>query len=248
MKKVLIVLVAALLCGATFAIEKNLQDVNQRIAPPNFRTLDGTWCSTPNAPIPDGDAGSVVDVLNIPASEIISGNLSVSLQIQHTWTGDLRADLTNGACTIQLMRRIGVFGDVCCGCSGDDVDVIFLDGAAGGPIEDACGTGASGGAGGEFTPGDYTCDGSDPGCIWPTAMADCDGQDVNGDWTLTVSDGANLDTGTLLQWCMITGTGGGDGGGDGGGTVPATSTTGLIILAVLLMIGGSLFVMRRRNA
>lgn len=240
MKKVLIVMVAVLLCGATFAVdEKNLQDVNQRIEDPNFRLLDGSVCSTPNLAIPDGDSGVAVDVINITENETIT-DLTVGLQIQHTWTGDIRAELTNGTCTIQLIHRAGLDGDTCCGCSGDDIDVVLSDGA-GSSVEDACGTGESGGLGGEFTPGDPLGNG-----IWPTAMADCVGQTTAGDWTLSVTDGASLDTGTLLEWCMDWA--GTPATGDGGGTVPATSTTGLIILAVLLMIGGSLFVMRRRNA
>ena len=239
MKKVLIVLVAALLCGATFADEKPLQHVNERIAPPSHRTLDGQWCST-NTPLalPDGNSAGINDDLVITENETID-SLTVDLQVEHTWVGDIIASLSNGSCTIQLVHRLGT--DLSSfGCSGDDID-ITLDDAAAGSIEDACGSGPSGGAQGDFTPGDPT-----PNGLWPTAMADCVGETTAGTWTLNISDNATLDTGTLLNWCMnTTGT---PTSGDGGGTVPATSTTGLIILAVLLMIGGSLFVMRRRKA
>ena len=239
MKKVTILMVAVLLCGMTFAAEKNLQEIDQRIAPPSFSPLDGTWCSQPNVAIPDSDGGAAVDVLSIPDAETIA-NLDVSLQIVHTWTGDLRAELTNGNCTIQLLHRIGLDGDTCCGCSGDDFDVVLDDDGAS-SIEASCGSGGSGGAAGSFTPGDPLGNG-----LWPTAMADCNGESTAGDWTLTVTDGAGGDTGVVLEWC-VTNTGGG-GTGDGGGAVPATGTTGLIILAVLLMIGGSLFVLQRRRA
>lgn len=240
MKKATILLVAIMLCGMTFAAEKNLQDIDQRIAPPNFSPLDGTWCSQPGVAIPDSDAGVATDTLTIADSETIA-NMDVSLQIQHTWIGDLRAELTNGNCTIQLLHRIGLDGDTCCGCSGDDIDATLDDDGAG-SIEDSCGSGGSGGAAGSFTPGDPLGNG-----LWPTAMADCNGEDTAGDWLLTVSDGAGGDTGVVIEWC-ITNTTGGGGTGDGGGAVPATGTTGLIILAVLLMIGGSLFVLQRRRA
>lgn len=240
MKKLTILMVALMLCGTAFAAEKNIQEIDQRLAPPSFSPLDGTWCSAPNMPIPDNDAGAAVDVLTITDSETIA-NLDVSLQILHTWIGDLRAELTNGTCTIQLLHRIDLDGDACCGCLGDDVDIVLDDDAAG-SVEDSCGTGGSGGASGSFTPGDPQGNG-----IWPTAMSDCNGEDTAGDWTLTVTDGAGGDLGTVLEWCITSTAGTGGDGGDGG-VVPATSTTGLIILAVLLMIGGSLFVMRRRNA
>ena len=113
MKKVMILLVAVMLCGVTLA-GKNIAEIDQRIAPPSFSPLDGTWCSTPNLAIPDDDSGAAVDVLTITDSEVIA-NLTVGLQIQHTWIGDLRAVLTNGTCTIQLMHRIDLIDDTCCG-------------------------------------------------------------------------------------------------------------------------------------
>ena len=63
------------------------------------------------------------------------------------------------------------------------------------------------------------------------------------DWDAQVDDVELTADGTIVP-----GVGTCSGTGDGG-AVPATSTTGAIILAVLLMIGGSLFmVLRRRTA
>ena len=135
-----------------------------------------------------------------------------------------------------MFHRIGLDGDDCCGCSGDDIDVTLYD-DTGSTIEDSCGTGGSGGVAGVFTPGDPQGNG-----IWPTTLADCAGQTAPDGWTLTVTDGAAGDTGTLLEWCITNTT-----SGDGGAPVPATNTTGLIVLAALLMIGGSLFVVLRRR-
>ena len=125
-----------------------------------------------------------------------------------------------------------------------------------------------GGAGYDFFEIDYSTDG---GSNWVNLLAWDEDHDETVSLDLSAADGAadvkirfhyydlrdgawdwdvQVDDFVLTADGTITGPncGGGDGGGDGGGTVPATSTTGLIILAVLLMIGGSLFVMRRRKA
>jgi hypothetical protein len=62
------------------------------------------------------------------------------------------------------------------------------------------------------------------------------------DWDVQVDNFELTSDGTIVP-----GTGTCSGPGGDGGAVPATSTTGIIILAVLLMIGGSLFVVLRRR-
>jgi len=236
-KLVLLIAGIALLTGGVLAAEKELLEIDQRIAPPSFVPLDGAYCSQPGMAIPDADSGAAVDTITVTESGFIT-DLDVALQIERTWIGDLRAEVTNGSCTIQLVHRIGLDGDDCCGCSGDDIDII-LDDSAAASVEGSCGSGGSGGAGGSWQPGDPS-----PNGIWPTAMSDCNGQDINGNWTLTVTDGAGGDTGTVLQWCLISKDGGGDDGGDGGG-VPATTGLGLVLL-VLAVGGGSAYFLRRK--
>jgi hypothetical protein len=62
------------------------------------------------------------------------------------------------------------------------------------------------------------------------------------DWDAQVDNFELTSDGTI-----VAGVGTCTGPGGDGGSVPATSTTGVIILAVLLMIGGSLFVVLRRR-
>jgi len=62
------------------------------------------------------------------------------------------------------------------------------------------------------------------------------------DWDVQVDNFELTSDGTIGP-----GVGSCSGPGGDGGSVPATSTTGVIILAVLLMIGGSLFVVLRRR-
>lgn len=244
MRKNWILLIAGLvlISGVVVAVEKDIMEVDQRAAPPNFDPLDGPYCSQPNVAIPDNDGGAAVDTIAVTDSGFIT-DLNVSLQIEHTWVGDLRAELTNGACTIQLLHRVNLDceepddGSCCCGCSGDDIDAVFDDDAADYVEFIPCsGTPAISGS---WKPGDPQDNG-----IWPTAMADCNGQDINGDWTLTVTDGAAGDTGMVLAWCLIPDTGGGDGGGDGGG-VPATTGVGLVLLVLALGGGGAYFLRRK---
>jgi hypothetical protein len=233
MRRLLILVIAgaALITGALIAAEKPLSEVDVRIADPSFVPLAGPYCSQPNLAIPDNDSGVAADTITVTDSGAIA-DLNVSVQIEHTWIGDLRGELSHaGGCTVMLWHRIGLDGDGCCGCSGDDIDVT-LDDEAPGPIEDSCGSGASGGAGGEFQPGD-------PVDFPADALANCIGDDISGDWTLTVSDGAGGDTGTVLEWCLVEGT-----GGDGGGT-PATTGVGLVLL-VLALGGGSAYFLRRK--
>ena len=75
-------------------------------------------------------------------------------------------------------------GTDCCGCSGDNMDVI-LDDEAAESIEDFCPPPSTG----TYYP--------DPG-----ALAAFDGLDAAGDWTLCVNDNAGADTGILVAWSL----------------------------------------------
>lgn len=233
---VLLIAAAALITGALMAADKPLSEIDVRINAPSFVPLSGPYCSQPMCSIPDNDAGSCVDTITVTDTGALA-DLNVAVQIDHTWIGDLRGHLSHsGGCAVQLWHRIGLDGDTCCGCSGDDMDVT-LDDQAATHIENSCGSGPSGGAAGDFQSGDPV---DFPG----DSLANCIGDDISGDWTLTVTDGAGGDTGTVLEWCLIENTGGGDGGGDGGG-VPATTGIGLVLL-VLALGGGSAYYLRRK--
>jgi hypothetical protein len=109
----------------------------------------------------------------------------------------------HGGVTVTVVQRIGdatnalvCDGVGCCGSSADNMDVI-LDDEAATPIHGVVGTPI-----GTFSP--------------RNPLSAFDGMDVNGDWTITASDNAAGDTGTLDQWCMEVTL-----DGSGGGGVPA---------------------------
>ena len=237
LRKVLLIALVAffvgmLVSGPALAQQKDVADIGSRLGPPDFGPL--------------GDRG---------ACDVGAGitDLRVTLQVTHTWVGDLDFNLSHddtGTSALIVNRpgepALGAFG-----CDGDDIDAILFDGALGGDVEDQC-AGAVPTIDGEFTPS-------------PDALSAFAGESLSGDWTLTVIDNAGGDTGTLDTWCLAEGTGGtccsspgtaiqdntisdtlALGGGDGEPPVPATSTWGVIALMALFM-GVSVYFLRRRS-
>jgi subtilisin-like proprotein convertase family protein len=147
--------------------------------------------SMPNLDIPDGEPGGVSDTITVAESMTIT-DLNVDLQIEHTFVGDLCITLEHDGVTVQLVARPGGdTGEVChfgspFGCGNDDYDIILDDEGTGGLIEDLCDP-------------DMT---SPPNYVPFEPLSAFDSMDATGDWTITVSDNANLDTGTLLGWSL----------------------------------------------
>jgi hypothetical protein len=130
----------------------------------------------------------VSDTMTVTDSLTIT-DLDVDVVINHTWLGDLCVQLSKaGGPTVTLMKRIGLAAECdatgCCGCSGDNMDVI-LDDEAADSIEDFCPPPST---------GTYSPD--------PDALSAFDGLDAAGDWTIWVNDNAGADTGTLVQWSL----------------------------------------------
>jgi len=122
------------------------------------------------------DAGAVTNSVISYGDNFTINDLNVNLNLDHTWVGDL---------TIVLISPDGtqvVLADGVCGNCDDMVDVTFDDEAAD-PI-----TGAS-----DPITGPYQPEGS---------LADFDGLQTVGDWTLRITDNANQDGGTLLDWTL----------------------------------------------
>ncbi len=153
--------------------------------------------SNPNAAIPDNDATGVSDTINIGMSFAIA-DLDVDLAINHTWVGDLCVTLTHNATTVTLIQRPGddlpCDPDNCCGCATDNYDIVLDDQGTGGPIETQCTDNLS-------SPPNYTPE---------LALSAFNGMDSAGAWTINVTDGAGLDTGTLVTWSLHITTGQGD--------------------------------------
>lgn len=152
-----------------------------------------TYTSTPALAIPDNDpVTGITDMIVVPDNGIIT-DLNVQITVTHTWVGDLIFTLEHVNTTNAqiLIDRMGVPATGA-GCADDDLDVWIDDEGLDGDIEDTCLTGPP------AAFGDYV--GGDPAD--PTLLANYDGEDIIGDWTMTVTDNAGGDIGTLEAWTI----------------------------------------------
>lgn len=148
------------------------------------------FCSTPGLSVPDNNPAGVSDTLNVGASGAIT-YLEAYLGMTHSWVGDLIFELEHGGDSAAIFDRPGVPASTF-GCSGNDIDASLADGAAT-PVETECGAGTPT-IQGSFIPGDPPNN-----SMFATTFG---GDELSGDWTMTVSDNAGGDTGTLVEWCI----------------------------------------------
>lgn len=146
-----------------------------------------TYCSTPNAAIPDNSNPGVNDFINIADSGTLA-DLDLYLVIEHPHVGDLRVTLRHVDTGTQrrMVNRPGRPPGP--GCSGDDIDATLDDDAAS-PVEDECVTPGPVAIQGSFTP--------------DQSLAPFNGEDLSGDWRINVSDRRGSNVGTLVEWCLI---------------------------------------------
>ena len=137
--------------------------------------------------IPDNDPGGVSDSIVICESGSIV-DLNVSVDIAHTWVGDIKVTLTHedSSTSINLIDRPGAPPDLS-SCAGLDIDAT-LDDEAATPVEDECAAAVP------------TIDGT---FIPNQALAAFDGESIGGTWTLNVTDDGGGLSGTLDEWCLI---------------------------------------------
>ncbi len=116
---------------------------------------------------------NITSTLNIPTAGTISDLNVVDLIGTHTWINDLVVTLTSPASTtVTLWTQI---------CNNEDNFAVNFDDAA--------------------TPGGLPCPPVGGGTYQPSqALSAFNGQNQQGTWTLTVSDLANADGGTLTSW------------------------------------------------
>lgn len=229
---VLLALVAVALTLSSVTVAQAVKQgvIGERNGPPNFQ------------PSPQG-AGCAGDVIT---------DLHVTLQIQHTWVGDLQISLTSPAAgPILIVDRPGVPALGAFGCSSDDYDVELYDTAGGGSVENQC-SAVPPAIAGDRVPS-------------PGLLAAFDGETLNGNWTLGITDAAAGDSGRLLNWCLAEGAGEqccsapntviadntisntmtiGGTTADGNPT-PAVGTWGILAM-ISLLLAASLFHFRRR--
>ena len=156
-------------------------------------TVVGSATSAPGVAIPDNDAAGASDTLTMGMSFPIQ-DLDVTLDIAHTWVGDLCVTLEHLGTTVTILQRPGLAPATdtcgpgsCCGCSADNYDNIVLDDeGSGGAIEDQCLSNLT----------------SLPNYTPNNPLSAFDNMDSAGAWTLTVLDGAGGDLGTLNAWTV----------------------------------------------
>lgn len=182
--------------------------------------------------------GAVINDASATSSTIIVGDngpitdLNVVLNIGHSHAGDLRITLTHESTgtSITLLRQLNGPGYQY-GCGSDAIAVV-LDDSAGAPLDSYdCSGSFDAPATGTWQPSD--------------ALAAFNGENLNGRWTLQITDNINTDDGVLNSWGLIFNTDqpttppgdGDDGGSDDGGGTPSAED---IISQVLAGGGGNL--------
>lgn len=146
------------------------------------------YAGVPGA-IPDNNATGISSTATVSGVPGPISSVRVRVNAAHTWVGDVAIRLTSpGGTTLTLLDRPGVPASGA-GCSNNNINVLFEDGA---PDPESA------------------CDAAGSAAAWPVATAgpvqafsSLAGQNANGVWTLTVTDSAALDTGTLNSWELI---------------------------------------------
>lgn len=143
---------------------------------------DGTNCgaaagnpdiltSSPGLAIPDATPAGVTDSIN-EASSFSVGDVNVSVDITHTWIGDLNVSLEHNGVSVLLLDRP---------CGNFDNMQLLLDDDGSAIV---CATPTTGTA------------------MPDNPLSAFIGLDAAGSWNLTVSDNAGADLGTLNSWTI----------------------------------------------
>lgn len=140
------------------------------------------YTATPNLAIADGTGSSTAgatttSILNVPDAFNITG-LKVNLKINHTKIGDLVIKLTHPDGTLRTL-----WNRTCNSASFSGIDMTFADGT--GSISTACAS---------PTVGTHQASQA------ATALSGYNNKTSAGNWTLTVTDNAANNTGTLVTW------------------------------------------------
>ena len=153
-------------------------------------TTERQFAVSPNVAIVDNDPDGVLTNIVISDQPGTVGILEVRLNISHTFIGDLVVSLSNGTDSIELLNR-PVSSAFSISCSSNNLNVILRDGASS-PINSG------------------TCNVISANPAFPAganlrpfqALSVFSGADVNGTWTLTVSDNAAGDIGIVNSWSL----------------------------------------------
>jgi len=154
-----------------------------------FRTINAI-CRTSNLAIPDANATGASDDLTVAATGALTG-LRLSVDVEHTYVGDLTLTLTKGATSVTFLQRPGNATNTGnSGCNGDNIRVT-VDDAATLTLETNCGSDPNPAyvAGNSYKPNN--------------PLAAFAGTELSGQWTLKAVDAIAQDTGDVKSWCLL---------------------------------------------
>lgn len=92
--------------------------------------LDFTFNPGDRGTVPDGDLTGWSDSRVVSGVEHVIGSMTVSLQIQGGWNGDLYGYISHGGDTVVLLNRVGKDAGNPLGYADTGLDVTFMDSAA----------------------------------------------------------------------------------------------------------------------
>lgn len=181
-----------------------------------------TYTNATATPIPDatGCGATAVrteapSIINVPLTATITDptNITINLDLTHTWVGDVIVRLENPAgASCALIKRMGAATDAAAGDSSDfGAGNVLSFNSANTTLIDVVTPGATV----AIPAGNYAPTGGSSATLAPTSLSLCNlatffnGVAINGVWTIHVSDNCAEDTGSLNTWSFVfTGLGG----------------------------------------
>ncbi|MBX2928195.1 MAG: lamin tail domain-containing protein [Saprospiraceae bacterium] len=182
----------------TDCVSANVSETTDPTAcPPSFCN---TYASALNLNIDIPNNGSISSTINVAATANITELKCVTVNMTHTFTGDLAVTLThvNSGTAVQLFRRVNAVGSGFGENSNLDGSYTFC--ATGASFADA---GLALSTSEIIPPGVYAQSSASGQTVPPenfNTYANFTGLNVNGDWTLQIADYAIADIGTLRDW------------------------------------------------
>lgn len=148
------------------------------------------------------NAGSASSFINVPITATITNpaDVTINLDLTHTWLGDIVAELvTPSGSSCALIKRIGAGTDPACGNGSDLIagNILSFNSANTLPVPTTNPV-----PGGSYLPtgGTSTYPATIPLCDLSTFL---NGVEVNGDWVLNLQDNGVGDEGTLNSWELV---------------------------------------------
>ena len=173
--------------------------IGQTCDPIDVRTFSGVNLLIPiGLPAPGGYGPTASNIQTLTGVVGSITDVDVGAVVQHTWSGDVKIEIAHLGTVVTLVDLIGHGQPDSGGCATGNLNILIDDEGPGGPIEAQCNATAPAAS----SPPNFTPQNS-PGMPYtPGGLSAFDGLDPNGEWTISVSDGFNLDSGTLLSWSL----------------------------------------------